>query len=242
MSYQLFNGNLNNLSDSSKTVINTINQYSFCVAERDNDFKEALMDSDVLLPDGIGIVLAVKSVTGHGLKKISGTDLHENLLERLNSNNGRCFYLGSNKNTLQKITDRLNLEYPAITCETYSPTYKAHFGDEENAEMINAINLFQPDVLFVGMTAPKQEKWVHQHKGKINAQFICSIGAVFDFYAGTVKRPSKFWIDLGLEWFIRLCKEPKRMWKRYFYYGPVFAWALLKEKLRNHPHSLPTAK
>lgn len=239
MGYKLYDGNLNTLSDSSKTVINTINQYSFCVAERDEEFKMALKNSDVLLPDGVGIVVAVKSVTGYDLKKISGADLHENLLKRLNKNKGRCFYMGSNPNTLSKITKRLAAEYPDITCRTYSPPYKANFTDAENAEIVDTINTFKPDVLFVGMTAPKQEKWVQAHKDEIDAKFICSIGAVFDFYAGTVIRPSQFWIDLGLEWFVRLCKEPKRMWKRYIYYGPIFAWALLKEKMTADLHAMP---
>lgn len=229
--YQLFDGNINILPESSKTIINTINQYSFCVAERDQDFKNALMSSDILLPDGIGIVIAVKTATGHTLKKISGADLHKSMLEKMDRKQGRVFYLGSNNNTLSKIKQRLAVEYPGITCGSYSPPYKASFTDEDNAAMIAAVNEFKPDVLFVGMTAPKQEKWVNQHKGSLNARFICSVGAVFDFYAGTVKRPSEFWINLGLEWFVRLCREPKRMWKRYMYYGPIFAFALLKEKL-----------
>jgi N-acetylglucosaminyldiphosphoundecaprenol N-acetyl-beta-D-mannosaminyltransferase len=99
--------------------------------------------------------------------------------------------------------------------------------------MISAVNSFGPDVLFVGMTAPKQEKWSYLHKNQLTAKIICPIGAVFDFYAETIKRPSKFWIDLRLEWFIRLVKEPKRMSKRYLYYGPVFAFDLLKMKVRN---------
>jgi N-acetylglucosaminyldiphosphoundecaprenol N-acetyl-beta-D-mannosaminyltransferase len=82
------------------------------------------------------------------------------------------------------------------------------------------------------MTAPKQEKWSYQHKAKLDVKIICSIGAVFDFYAGTVKRPSLFWINLKLEWFIRLVKEPRRMSKRYLYYGPVFIKLILVAKIR----------
>ena len=78
------------------------------------------------------------------------------------------------------------------------------------------------------MTAPKQEKWSIDNVHQLNTKTICAIGAVFDFYAGTVKRPSQFWIRLKLEWFIRLVKEPKRMWKRYLYYGPFFLYLLLK--------------
>ena len=98
--------------------------------------------------------------------------------------------------------------------------------------MIQKVNQFEPDVLFVGMTAPKQEKWSYENKEALNTKVICSIGAVFDFYAGTVERPSKVWIDLGLEWLGRLQKEPKRMWKRYIYYGFIFLYYLLSTKLR----------
>jgi N-acetylglucosaminyldiphosphoundecaprenol N-acetyl-beta-D-mannosaminyltransferase len=98
--------------------------------------------------------------------------------------------------------------------------------------MIAAIKVFKPDVLFVGMTAPKQETWAYEHYDEIDAKMICSIGAVFDFFAGTVKRPSKFWIKLGLEWFIRLVKEPKRMSRRYLYYGPIFVILMMKQKFR----------
>ena len=82
------------------------------------------------------------------------------------------------------------------------------------------------------MTAPKQEKWAYSNKTRIDAQLICSIGAVFDFYAGTVQRPSDVWIDLSLEWLGRLVKEPKRMWKRYLYYGPVFFYYLVNQKFK----------
>ncbi len=227
--YNIFNEDLNNLPHYSKILVNTINQYSFCIAEEDAEFKQALEQSDVLLPDGVGIVVAVKATSGQTIKKISGADLHKQQLERLNKVHGKCFYLGASESTLEKIKVRLKQEYPNVTCETYSPPFKASFSDKDDAEMISRVNAFAPDVLFIGMTAPKQEKWATAHKESLNARIICSIGAVFDFYAGTVNRPSDFWINMGLEWFIRLCKEPKRMWKRYIYYGPVFVYALVKE-------------
>jgi N-acetylglucosaminyldiphosphoundecaprenol N-acetyl-beta-D-mannosaminyltransferase len=98
--------------------------------------------------------------------------------------------------------------------------------------MIDAINQSKSDVLFVGMTAPKQEKWVYENRDLINTPVICSIGAVFDFYAGTVKRPSKFWISIGLEWLPRLLKEPRRLWRRTLISTPLFVWFVLLEKLR----------
>ena len=229
--YSIYNGTLDQVEVANKTLINTINQYSYCMAEKDAAFKKALQESDVLLPDGMGIVAAVRGLTGHKIKKIAGADIHLHLLQQLHQKGGSCFYLGSSEKTLTKIKARMATDFPGIKVQTYSPPYKPEFSDTENSQMIEAVNAFQPDVVFVGMTAPKQEKWAHFHKEQLDTKIICSIGAVFDFYAGTVKRPHPFWIKLRLEWFIRLVKEPKRMWKRYLYYGPVFIWKLVREKV-----------
>jgi N-acetylglucosaminyldiphosphoundecaprenol N-acetyl-beta-D-mannosaminyltransferase len=230
--YNLFTGLLNDLPLSKKTVINTINQYSFCIAEEDEAFKNALKESEILLPDGEGIVLAERILTGKKIRKISGTDLHFHFLSSLNSKKGKCFYLGSSPSTLNKIKAKLHEEYPDIRAEFYSPPFKENFSDEDNWNMINAINAFEPDVLFIGLTAPKQEKWSIAHKQAINAKIICSIGAVFDFYAGTVQRPSQLWIDMRLEWLGRFMSEPKRMWRRYFYFGPIYMYMIIKRKFK----------
>jgi N-acetylglucosaminyldiphosphoundecaprenol N-acetyl-beta-D-mannosaminyltransferase len=230
--YSIYSGNLSELVFENKILINTINQYSYCIAEQDPEFKVALQQSDILLPDGMAIVSAVRLLNGTKIKKIAGADIHNHLLEELNRKAGSCFYLGSSENTLQKIVSRLAIDFPNVTVRTFAPPYKPEFSDVENKEMVEAVNAFKPDVLFVGMTAPKQEKWSYQHKERLDAKIICSIGAVFDFYAGTVVRPSPFWINLRLEWLIRLLKEPKRMWKRYLYYGPVFIGYVLREKFK----------
>jgi N-acetylglucosaminyldiphosphoundecaprenol N-acetyl-beta-D-mannosaminyltransferase len=104
--------------------------------------------------------------------------------------------------------------------------------------MLNAINKANPFAVFVGMTAPKQEKWVYQNCNSIHSNVICSIGAVFDFYAETIKRPSKIWVRSNLEWFIRLIREPKRLYKRYLIYSPKFLVYLLAYLFRfkgSHP-------
>lgn len=230
--YSIFSGDLSGCITSSKTLINTINQYSFCIAEKDAAFKKALKQSDVLLPDGMAIVAAVQLLSSTKIKKIAGADIHHFLLDDLNKKGGSCFYLGSSESTLLKITTRLSIESPNIKVGTFSPPFKSEFSNDDNQQMIAAVNAFQPDVLFVGMTAPKQEKWSFVHKAQLDAKIICSIGAVFDFYAGTIVRPHPFWIQLRLEWFIRLIKEPKRMWKRYLYYGPVFIKLILEKKMQ----------
>lgn len=232
LGYPIFNDKLEHVKVEQKTLVSTINQYSYCIAEKDNEFKNALLQSDILLPDGVGIIAASKLLYGKGMPKIAGADMHRFLLKKLDKEGGSCFYLGASEPTLEKIGERLSKEYPNIKMGAYSPPFKPIFSEADSEAMIEAVNSFEPDVLFVGMTAPKQEKWAHTHKRHLNIGLICSIGAVFDFYAGTVERPGKIWINLGMEWLGRLIKEPRRMWKRYIYYGTVFTYYLLKEKLR----------
>lgn len=220
--YKIFGGNLSLIVPDKQLVINTINQYSFCVAENDSDFKSALLGSDILLPDGIGVVWSNFFINRKIIQKIAGADLHSYLLTKINQESGKCFYLGSSDEVLKKIKERMLIEYPHIELEMYSPPFAIEFSEADSQNMIQKINLFSPDVLFVGMTAPKQEKWVFHNKTFLNVKIICSIGAVFDFYAGTIKRPNEIMIGLGLEWFGRFLKQPNRMWKRYFYFGPVF--------------------
>jgi N-acetylglucosaminyldiphosphoundecaprenol N-acetyl-beta-D-mannosaminyltransferase len=180
----------------------------------------------------MAIVAAARLLTGAKITKIAGAQLHDFLLTQLNDSGGSCFYLGASEATLVKITTKVNREFPKVRVHSYSPPFKAVFSESDNHSMLAAVNAVNPDVMFIGMTAPKQEKWAFEHKDLLQAQTICSIGAVFDFYAGTVKRPSPFWVALGLEWFIRLLKEPKRMWKRYLYYGPFFIRYVIWEKFR----------
>jgi N-acetylglucosaminyldiphosphoundecaprenol N-acetyl-beta-D-mannosaminyltransferase len=231
--YNLYDGDLAGISLDSKTTINTINQYSYCIAKEDLEFQSALRGSDILLPDGEGVVLAERFLTGKKINKISGTDIHNHLLKQLDKVGGRCFYLGASDVTLTRIKDKIKREYPNIKVGSFAPPFKAVFSEEENNEMISAINDFKADALFIGLTAPKQEKLSQQLKSKLNVKIICAIGAVFDFYSDTVKRPSDFFIKFKLEWFGRFISNPSKMWKRYFYYGPIYGWYVLKLKFSN---------
>ena len=227
----LFRESLDKIQDG-KLLINTINAYSFVTACHSESFHAALLKSQVLLPDGISIVMAMKLLTGEKLKKISGADLFEWQMQRLEKIKGKCFFLGSSNDTLNKIYERCRVQYPNVSVQCYSPPYKATFSREDSKLMIDAVNKFSPDVLFIGMTAPKQEKWAAENFEKIQAKHICCIGAVFDFYAGNIRRAPKWMIILGFEWFYRLIREPKRLWKRYLIGNTKFIALVLKEKRR----------
>ena len=231
MNYEVFTKDLNTLDLTKRQVINTINPHSYVTAKDDKLFFDALHDSDLLIPDGSGIVISANFINKQSIKKIAGAQLHQFLLESMEKISGKVFYMGASQKTLDKIHEKMKIEYPNIIVESYSPPFKAEFSSDENQVIIDKINDFNPHVLFIGMTAPKQEKWLHNHKAKLNFTISSSIGAVFDFYAGTVERPSDFWVDIHLEWLGRLIKEPKRMWRRNFVSSPLFLFDMLLFKL-----------
>ena len=217
-----------------KFLIDTVNAHSFVVAQKDAAFAKALLDADALIPDGISIVKACRWLRTENApdEKIAGADLFAYEMERLNGKGGTCFFLGSSPSTLALIEEKAAKVYPNIRVVTYSPPFKPAFTPEESRVMIDAVHVADPDLLWVGMTAPKQEKWLDEHWDELDIHCHAgAIGAVFDFFAGTVKRAPQKWIDLGLEWLYRLIKEPRRTWRRYLVSNPVFLWLVLKEKL-----------
>lgn len=219
--------------EDGKILINTINAHSYNTALKDSLFAEALVNGDVLIPDGASIVMACKWLKAKSQPKerIAGWDLFVFETEKLNAHGGKCFFMGSSEKVLSLIKAKVAEVYPNITVETYSPPYKPEFTDEDNKAIIDAINAAKPDLLWIGMTAPKQEKWAYTHWKKLDIDCHCgTIGAVFDFFAGTVERAPLWWQEHSLEWLYRLIKEPKRMWRRYIIGNTLFLWNITKEK------------
>ena len=227
-----------------KLLINTINAHSYNTARKDSLFAEALTNGDVLLPDGVSIVMACKWIKAKSLPKerIAGWDLFAFEMEKLERESEELrtkseeskivMFMGSSQKVLDLIVKRAAEVYPHLKVVTYSPPYKPEFTDEDNKAIIDAIHAANPDLLWIGMTAPKQEKWTYSHWKELNIHcHVGSIGAVFDFFAGTMKRAPMWWQDHGLEWLYRLLKEPKRMWRRYIIGNALFLWNMLKEKV-----------
>jgi N-acetylglucosaminyldiphosphoundecaprenol N-acetyl-beta-D-mannosaminyltransferase len=142
------------------------------------------------------------------------------------------FFLGSTEDVLKRIATRVSTDYPRIAVVgTYSPPFKVDYSDAELQEMLSVINAARADVLWVGMTAPKQELWLHRARPRLNVRFAAAIGAVFDFYAGRIRRSHPLFQYLGLEWLPRLLREPRRLWPRMLLSAPIF----LRDVIRNAP-------
>ena len=210
-----------------------INPHSYASAKYDTQFSMALSNADWLVPDGIGVVLASRVLGGSLRERITGSDVFSALHYRMNKMGGlRVFFLGSNKDTLSLIVSRMAVDYPNIhVAGTYSPSFKSTWTSDELNAMINIINKSRPDVLWVGMTAPKQEKWINENLCRLEVRFAAAIGAVFDFYSGKVKRSHPIFQRLGLEWLPRLLQQLRRLWRRMFMSAPVFLWDVMKERV-----------
>ncbi len=224
-----------------KALINTINAHSFNVAQNDSLFAEALKNGDYLIPDGASIVKACKWIKAKSQPKerIAGWDLFafemHKLEERSKNTEGKglkVMFMGSSEKVLALIRERAAMDNPHLDVVTYSPPYKPEFSEEDNTAIIKAINDANPDLLWIGMTAPKQEKWTYAHWNELQIHcHVGTIGAVFDFYAGTAQRAPQWWQDHSLEWLYRLVKEPKRMWRRYVIGNPLFLLNIFKERV-----------
>tara|TARA_B100000686_G_C16731275_1_gene940840 strand:+ start:872 stop:1657 length:786 start_codon:yes stop_codon:yes gene_type:complete len=227
--YKIFKGTTNKCgnqivkhikSKNKKTkFLSTLNTNSLLLINNDEKFEDALIASNWIIPDGIGAVLACKCLGLKIQQRISGTEIFNELNFKLGKKkNYKYFFFGSTKKNLALITNKMKLDYPNIKIVGYlSPPFKNTFSKTETNKIINFINKKKPDVLWVGLTQPKQEKWAHENLDRLNVKFVGTIGAVFDFFSGQVKRAPKVTQDLGLEWFYRILQDPARLWKRYFF-------------------------
>jgi len=211
-----------------------LNPHSLVEARNDPVFQKALAGADILLPDGAGIVVAAKMLGLDLRERVAGSDFFSELSRQAEKRGGlRYFFVGSTNEVLEKITSRLKNDFPNIVvCGAYSPPYKEAFDNNDNKEIIDRVNRAKPDVLWVGMTAPKQEKWIYNNRDRLEVPLIAAIGAVFDFYAGTKKRAPEWVCRIGLEWLPRLLREPKRLFKRNFVSSPLFLMLVLQEKFK----------
>lgn len=226
-----------------KVLFNTINAHSYNQARRDEAFAIALSDCDVLLPDGTSIVVACKFLRAKSRPKhrCTGWDLFRFEMEKLNKNGQhrnpdrikpRVVFVGSSDRILELIREKASVEFPNLEIITYSPPFKPEFTKEDNDKMIAVINDADPDVVWIGMTAPKQEKWAYSHWNELDIHcHVGSIGAVFDFYAGTIRRAPLCMQRIGLEWLYRWSREPRRLFRRYGIGNPVFIWNMFLEAL-----------
>lgn len=207
---------------SCKTVL-CINPHSYAVSKQNAVFAAALERADWLLPDGIGMALAFL-FSGSRPSRVTGSDVFAEVNRHLQTlKTGSVYFLGSTPEVLEAICRRFAVEYPEVRIAgAHSPPFRNEFSEQDLAECLRLIERSGADVLYVGMSAPKQEMFIHRLHDRLPVKLALGIGAVFDYYAQTRRRPGPIMRMLGLEWLGRLLQEPRRLWRRTFCSAPVF--------------------
>ncbi len=230
MGYAVFNEDLSLIPLSRPcSTIQTISPISYGNATRDETYREAMQRADYLCLDGVYFGLSSVILKGETMKPNQGPDIFYHFMQRLQAKGGRVFFLGASPATLKKMQDRTARDYPAVTVGSYSPPFKPEFTAQDNDAMIAAVNEFRPDVVFLGMTAPKQEKWGFLHRDRLDACIVASVGGVFDWYAGNRKEIHPFWWKIYMAWLIRTIDRPELL-KRYPQIG-LFFWHLMLARI-----------
>ena len=229
MGFRVFNAALSEvaLTEGRTLVLNTISPNSYGMSTKDEEFRTALVQSDILVLDGVYFALAALALRGKRIMPNQGPTVFEHFMTRMSQSHGRVFFFGSTPDTLEKMKVRARADFPGAQVAYYSPPFRAKFTDREDEESLAHIQRFRPDIVFVSLTCPKQEKWVHQHRSAINAKLVCSVGAVFDWYSGKQKEIPNIWWKYKLAWLKRTIDRPEIL-KRYPNIGIFFRDLLLE--------------
>lgn len=170
------------------------------------ELSKTINNASLILPDGIGVVIASKILKTPLKQKVAGVEFAENIVKTMANENMRLFILGGASDVAKKACENLQEKYLGLKIAGY----RDGFYEDEN-EIINIINESQADVVFVCLGCPKQEKFIEKHLMSLNVSMMCGIGGSVDVFAGTVKRAPKIFVKLGLEWFYRLLCQPSRI-------------------------------
>jgi N-acetylglucosaminyldiphosphoundecaprenol N-acetyl-beta-D-mannosaminyltransferase len=209
----------------SRSYILAVNPEKIITLQKNNGLKQTFEKASLLIPDGIGVVVAMRWLYGFSVNRVPGADLMLNICSEASKNGHKIFIFGSKENVNKEATEKLRYMYPGIQIVGRCNGYVA---DERMDELINNINKSEADILFIALGSPKQEEWIQKYLPKVTVKICQGIGGTLDTITGNVERAPLFMQKLGLEWLYRLIKEPKRIRRQIFL--PVFVFKVLKEK------------
>lgn len=195
------------------------------------DYCQIVNHADMVTPDGMPIVWVAKAKGHKGISRVCGPDMMTRICVDPCLAHWRHFFFGATTETLELLRKRLKILNPDLkVCGSYAPPFRDRAVKEDDA-VIQLINDAQPDILWVGIGSPKQDYWMALNRDRLDAPVIVGIGAAFDFLAGVKPRAPEWMQQIGMEWFFRLCCEPRRLWRRYMIGNSKFLYELLKEAL-----------
>lgn len=231
LSVNISKKNITETMDLLCTWINSGEKKRVCVTPvncvlwaRNNEKLNALYNtSDLNLADGVPLIWASKLLGNKIRGRVTGLDLLPQFSEIAAKKKYTFFFLGAKDGVAEALAKKLKHDHPDLNIVGYySPPFAERFSDEENKKMIDMINAAKPNVLWVSLTAPKQDYWIHEHLKELNVNIAIGVGGAFEVSAGLIKRAPSWMQKNGLEWLFRFLQEPKRLFKRYFVEAPVF--------------------
>jgi len=207
------------------------NPHSVLLCRRDPDMGLAIRQAGLVLPDGVGITLAARMLGLPHRGRVTGPMFMLNACDWGRQFGHRHFFYGGRPGVADRLAGRLVQAFPGLqVAGTYCPPFR-DMSDREQEDTASRMNASRPDVVWVGLGAPKQEKWMLHNASRIDVPVMVGVGAAFDFHSGNVRWAPAMIRHLGLEWAFRLLAEPKRLWRRNLDNFP-FLMAVLKQRFR----------
>jgi N-acetylglucosaminyldiphosphoundecaprenol N-acetyl-beta-D-mannosaminyltransferase len=212
-----------------RTMVATANVDHIMLLERDPRFREDYAKAGMVLADGAPLIFASRLLGTPLKERVAGSDIFPLLCARAARIGLRVMLLGGGEGVARQAADNLAAKCPGLVIEAHGPSFGFDNKPDECAQIVSRINEFQPHILFVGMGAPRQERWIAKHKGSYCPCVSIGVGASIDFEAGRIKRAPVILRKIGFEWLYRLAKEPKRLYRRYLIEDRRFVRLLFRE-------------
>jgi N-acetylglucosaminyldiphosphoundecaprenol N-acetyl-beta-D-mannosaminyltransferase len=225
------------IAERSRNYVCITGVHGVMECRRDERLRSIHNAAGMVTPDGMPLVWLSRLFGKSHTERVYGPDLMRKTTAVSARRGYRQFYYGGSEGVANKLEQTLITTHPELeVAGTLCPPFRELTAEEDQA-VVDAINATRPDIVWVGLSTPKQEFWMAEHLGRIEAPVMVGVGAAFDFLAGT-KRQAPMWMQRnGLEWLFRLCSEPRRLWRRYAYIVPGFAFLAVRELVRRMFHS-----
>ena len=202
-------------------------------SQEDEEYRQIINRSGMNTPDGMPLVWLGKMKGHKDIDRTYGPDLILKFCELSQEKGYKHYFYGGTPETNQLLISKLHERFPDLNIAGYFAPPFRDACDREDASVLEQINSARPDILWVGLGSPKQDYWMYNHRDSLDVPVIVGVGAAFDFLAG-VKKQAPLWMRRsGLEWFFRLCSEPKRLWKRYLIGNIKFIYLITRDLIRN---------
>ena len=228
------------ITKTEKTQVCFVPTNSILAARKSRFVMDVYNSADVVMCDGVPVQWASRMLGTPLKQRLTGFDFFPHFIQHCAEKNYSVYFLGAKEGIAKQLAAIYQSRYPGIrVAGYYTPPFAASFSEEQNAVMLSAINAVKPDVLFVSLTSPKQDIWIHQQLPHLNVKLAIGVGAAFDSEAGLLKRAPILMQKMGLEWFYRFLQEPGRMFRRYFIEAPVFVPLVMLQflsTLRRNPN------